>query len=280
MNGNNLTIQARDGYELAATTFPATIPSSKAVIINAAMATPRGFYRHFAAALAEAGYTTLTWDYRGIGDSAPAVIRGFDATMRDWSLIDMPSVIEWARSELDAERIFLVGHSAGGQLAGLIDNPDLVNGMVTLSAQSAYWKLQGGLQRAAVLIHTFLTVPLMSHLFGYLPWGRFLGGTDVPKKIALEWARWARNPMYVRGDDTLPLHRYDQFIAPVLAYSIEDDDWGTARAVDSMMSAYPNLERGHLDPKDHGLGKIGHMGYFRKGSAALWSATIAWLDKI
>lgn len=279
MTSGDTKVETRDGVDLAATIFPSSLSSQKVVIINAAMATPRGFYRHFAAALAASGYNTVTWDYRGIGDSAPANIRGFEAKMRDWGLIDMPSVIDWADSEFSPKKIFLIGHSAGGQLAGLIDNPERVNGMITLSAQSAYWRMQGGMQKTAVLFHTHLTLPLLSHLFGYLPWGRLFGGTDVPKKIALEWARWSRNPRYIRGDDTLPLDRYMQFTAPVLAYSIEDDDWGTARSVDSMMSAYPKLERRHLTPADYGLKKIGHLGYFRKGNTLLWNEAIEWLDQ-
>ena len=32
-------------------------------------------------------------------------------------------------------------------------------------------------------------------------------------------------------DDTLPLERFDKLQVPVLAYSFEDDDWGTSAAV-------------------------------------------------
>ncbi len=64
----------------------------------------------------------------------------------------------------------------------------------------------------------------------------------------------------------------------MLAYSIEDDDWGTPRAVDDMMRAYPHVTRRHLVPADYGLEKIGHMGFFRQGSEAIWDETIAWLE--
>lgn len=244
------------------------------------MATPQRFYRHFAAALAEAGYTAITWDYRGMGESAPEKIRGYSGKMRDWALHDIPAMADWVGKELNPRKLFIIGHSAGGQLAGLADNPGSIDGMITLSAQSAYWRMQGGMQKYAVLIHTWVTLPMLSYLFGYLPWGSLFGGMNIPRNIALEWARWARNPLYVLGDETLPLHRYRQFTAPVLAYSIEDDNWGTARSVDAMMSAYPNTERRHLDPADYGLKSIGHMGFFRQGSESLWQEAIAWLGDL
>ncbi len=159
-------------------------------------------------------------------------------------------------------------------------DPSLVDGMVTTSAQSAYWRLQGGAQKLAVLFHTYITIPALSRLFGFLPWGKLFGGVDVPRKIALEWARWSRNPRYLLGDESLPLHRYQRFTAPVLAYSIDDDNWGTPQAVDALMSAYPDVEFRHLVPSAYGLETIGHMGFFRKGSEALWEETIGWMNGI
>ena len=55
-------------------------------------------------------------------------------------------------------------------------------------------------------------------------------------------------------------------------------DWGTARSVDAMMSAYPNVERRHIVPADFGVEKLGHMGYFRAKSRAVWEEALAWLE--
>ncbi len=273
-------IPARDGFQLAATRFQPPNPHGGVVLLNSAMATPRQFYRHFASALTNAGYTAVTWDYRGINDSGPANLRGFEARMRDWVLLDMAGVIDWVIEALAPKRLFLVGHSSGGQLAGLLDNSAAVNGMVTVSAQSGHWRLQGGWQKWAVLFHAYLGMPLLTYVLGYLPWSRIIGGEDIPRGVALEWAGWCRDPQYILGDRSLPLERYARFTAPVLAYSIEDDDWGTAKSVDAVMRAYPNVERRHLAPADHGLESIGHLGFFRQGSEALWQESIDWLNSL
>lgn len=269
---------ARDGYRLRASRFGTHDRRQRVVLINSATATPRQFYRHFAGALANAGFSVICWDYRGVGDSAPGKLRGFRARMRDWVLLDMAGVVDWVTGELEPESLFLVGHSAGGQLAGMLDTPDAVDGMVTVSAQSAYWRKQGGIQKAVILAHSWLTLPVLSRLVGYLPWSLVGGGVDIPKGVAIEWARWCRDPQYLLGDKTLPLERYPKFKAPVLAYSIEDDPWGTPRAVDAMMRVYPNIERRHLVPSEYGLDRIGHLGFFRPGSELLWQNAIEWLD--
>ena len=241
---------------------------------------PQRFYRHYANAIAEAGFCALTYDYRGIGGSRPRSLRGFNAQMRDWALLDMAGVLDWVRSELHPERIYMVGHSVGGQVAGLLEDSAAIDAMLTLSAQNGHWRLQGGEQKLTVAFHMHVTFPLLAYGFGYLPWSRFGASEDLPKGVALEWSRWCRDRDYLLGDDSLPLHRYVDFKAPVLAYSIDDDKWGTPAAVDAMMSAYPNVERRHIDPSHHGLQSLGHFGYFRPEARAAWAAGIAWLKAL
>jgi predicted alpha/beta hydrolase len=273
-------IPARDGYPLGAEIVYGADGrrSSRIVVMNAAMGVPGRFYRQFALALAEAGMTTVLWDYRGIGTSRPASLKGFPATVVDWVLKDMAGVIDWAHREFEPERLFLIGHSVGGQIAGLLDNSRLVDGMVTLSSQSGYWRLQGGEQKFAVLFHAYVSLPLFARLCGYAPWSRLGLGDDLPKGVALQWAGWLRKREYLLGDESLPLERYDSFTAPILAYSFADDKWGTARAVDAMMKAYPNVERRDVAPSDFGLASIGHVGFFRPRSALLWNEVIDWLS--
>ena len=183
-------------------------------------------------------------------------------------------------SELRAERIFKVGHSVGGQVTGLLDNADQIDGMITLSAQSGHWRLQGGEQKWAAAFHVHVTLPVLATVMGYMPWRWIGAGEDLPKGAALEWAGWCRNRDYLLGDKTLPLDRFAGFAAPILAYSIDDDKWGTSRAVDAMMSAYPNVKRRHIVPSEHDLPSIGHFGFFRPQAKPLWEEGIAWLDAI
>ncbi len=269
------TIPARDGYELAA---DVTEVGPTWVIINAAMATKRSFYGPLAAHLNERGFSTVTWDYRGIGESAPASLRGFEASVSDWVFHDMAGVVDWAADR--AGHVALIGHSIGGQVVGLLDNAARMAGLVTVAAQSGHWRRQGDGQRLPVLLHSYITLPVLAHALGYAPWSKFAAGEDLPKGAALEWARWCRDRKYVLGDDRLPLERYAAFQAPVLAYAMTDDTWGTPASVDAMMSAYPNLERRDRSPADLGMDRIGHVGAFRPEAVTLWDEIADWIEQV
>ncbi|MCB9006380.1 MAG: alpha/beta fold hydrolase [Ardenticatenaceae bacterium] len=280
MQIEQLTIPACDGYSLAATRYqPEDNPTNTVVLINSATAVPQRYYKYFAIFLAREGYTAVTYDYRGIAGSKPTSLRGFAADARDWALQDMAGVIEWVQKAERPRRLFMVGHSYGGQTAGLLPNHNKIAAMVTFSSQSGYWRLQGGNQKMSAAFHVHLTLPLLSHLFGYMPWSKISSAEDLPKGVALEWSRWCRHPGYLLDDQTLPLERFQQFRAPVLAYSIDDDDWGTARSVDAMMRAYPNLTRRHIVPQEWDLPSLGHFGYFRPKSKVLWPDVVEWLEQ-
>ena len=274
-----IQVPATDGFSLAACLHAAGERHRNVVIVSSATAVPQRFYRHFAASLARAGYSAVTYDYRGIGASRPASLRGFDAVMRDWALKDMAGILAWTRDELRPERIFMVGHSVGGQVPGLLENAG-VDGMITVSAQSGHWRLHGGEQKWLNALHVHVTLPLLAHACGYMPWALLGSGEDLPKGVALEWSRWCRDPLYLLGDDTLPLQRFAEFDAPVLAYSIDDDKWGTVQAVNAMMSAYPTVERRHIVPAEYNLAQLGHFGYFRPQAEALWLDAVDWMNGI
>jgi predicted alpha/beta hydrolase len=265
------------GYPIAASVYAAH-GSDTVVVINAATGVPRFFYRRFATWLKARGWTAVTYDYRGIGGSAPESLRGFRARMRDWALLDMTAVFDYVVAEFEPRRLFAVGHSFGGQTLGMVEPARCVTAAVGIAAQSGYWGLQPGSEKHRVRVAVSVLMPVLSRVFGYLPWRMFGAGEDLPKGVALEWARWCRNPNYLLDDETLPLDRYADFEAPILSYSIEDDVWGSAPAVDSMMRAYRNVTRQHLVPADFGLERIGHLGFFRETSAPIWEKTAEWFE--
>lgn len=266
-----LQIEAKDGFPLAATLYPG---GSKFVVMAPATGVLRRFYRHLAAYLQSWGATVVCFDFRGTGGSRPKSLRGFEAKFSEWGLLDLAGVLRWVREKHRPEQLFIVGHSAGGQVAALADEP--VDGMVTLSSQSGYWKYQGANQKYAVCFYMYVVFPILSHLFGYMPWSKLGNAEDIPKGVALEWARWCRDPHYLHGDESLPLELYGRFQAPVLAYSIEDDAWGSKRSVDAMMQYYPNVERRHLVVER----PLGHFGYFKAGHEDLWGEITEFFESI
>ncbi len=278
MSQETISIPARDGYALAASVYRPREDRGRVIVLSSAMAVKRGFYDRLAAFFSSTGHTVITYDYRGIGGSRNGSLRGFEATVSDWGLLDQQGVIEWTTQRYSPDRLFLFGHSAGGQLAGMIADPTPINAMVTVASQSGYWRIQGKGQKAAVAFHSHVSLPGLPKIFGYMPWSRISKAEDLPKGVSEEWARWIRSPDYLLGDDSLPLDRYSRFTAPVLAYSLADDTWGTREAVNAMMSAYPNVEHRHIEPSEIGIESIGHFGFFRPEARPLWEDVVAWLE--
>ena len=101
-----------DGYRLGTRPFPAQGPLQGRLIVAGATAVPQGFYRRFAQHAAARGFETLTLDYRGIGRSAPASLKGFRMDLLDWARQDLAAAVD-AMAQGDVP-LYLVGHSYVG----------------------------------------------------------------------------------------------------------------------------------------------------------------------
>jgi len=269
------TITARDGRSLGATIFRAE-DAKATVIIAPASATPQSFYRHFAAGLASAGFDTLTFDYRGIGRSRPPSLRGFEATMRQWGSEDLSGAITWARAQ-GCAKVFLVGHSAGGQLVGVAEGVEQLDGVYLAASSSGYYGHWQGLPRLAIK-STFYLIPALARIFGYLPYG-MLGGEDLPRGVAIEWSTWGRHPKYIESAGAT----FSRVRAPLRALSFADDQFACRRAVEALVQSYGGAEREHvhLRPREVGMKAIGHFGFYRKeAQTKLWPDAVDWLTAL
>ena len=121
--GREIAVPARDGTELAATLFePGVAAAAEAplVVIGGATAVKRSYYARFAAYLAELGHPVLTFDYRGIGGSRRGSLVGSKVRMRDWCILDVPGVLDWAAPHLSRS-----GPSTGSGTAWAASPPGL-----------------------------------------------------------------------------------------------------------------------------------------------------------
>ncbi len=201
--------------------------------------------------------------------------------MQDWAQQDIAGVAHWCAREFQPEKFFLVGHSVGGQLAGLAGINHLVQGMVLVAAQSGYWRYWPWHTRhgIAALWHV---MPLIARMLGYLP-GRLGIGEDLPLGVATEWAKWGRHRQYLFGfAHELELQHYRKLATPILAYSFWDDFFAPKPAVEALLQAYSSatITHHHLTPAVSPAPRIGHFGFFREHfRASLWQETLVWLQK-
>jgi predicted alpha/beta hydrolase len=273
-------IQADDGYVLRGTLYTPDNGGKvlALVLINSATGVRRQFYGRFADYLAGKGFAVLTYDFRGIAESRPENLRKFSSTMRDWPQLDTPAAIKYLSSRWPTEKLYLVGHSAGGNLLGLVGGLDRVDAAMFVSSQFGYWKLWPRSRQAWMFLVWHFVVPISSNIFGYVP--RWLGaGQHWPRGIALELARWCRHKEYVFGDESLDTSGYERFDKAILAYSFSDDHDASKVACETLLARFPNaeIEHRHLSPGALDVAHIGHFGFFRPACAKLWDECAEWL---
>lgn len=272
MKESEIRIPASDGFPLAATVFDGG--GNATVLIVPATGVVRRIYADYARHLAEAGFTAVTWDWRGTGGSRPASLRGFDATMRGWGRDDLGGVIDWTTRNLST-RVSAVAHSFGGQALGLAPNAGSVRRIVTIGSQIGYWRLWPAPIRYKYALLWYGVMPALARLTGRFPSKLFGLGEDLPRGVALEWASWCRSPDYL---GTWGGH--GAIRAPLLGVCFSDDIYAPRPAFEALHTRYGSPEKRlrWITPAETGREYVGHFGFFRKGVVPqIWEETAAWL---
>lgn len=276
------SLVAADGYLLQTSVFtpPGEEGRGHAVVIASGTGVRRGYYAPFARWLASLGFGVVTFDYRGIGDSKRVHAASVDATMHDWGERDLSSVVRWASDALGNGTVSIVGHSVGGQLVGLLNEPSCVRAVVTIGAQSGDYRLWPLPSRLYLALLWHAVVPGVAGTLGYLP-GAFGIGEDLPSGVALEWARWCRTPGYFASPTHVPERRamFSRLTAPLLAMGFADDDYAPPAAVDALVALYDNalVTRRHV-ARDEAT--VGHFGFFKERfRTTLWQEAADFLGR-
>jgi predicted alpha/beta hydrolase len=280
-----LALTAADGQALAATWFDAKpAPAEAVMVIASAMGVPRRFYARLADHLAQHGIATLTFDYRGTGDSRPTMRRGRDLTLLDWGSQDLEAALTAASQRVPAKPLFLLGHSLGGQIIGLAPRSEALAGVVHVAASLPHWRYWPGLGKYALAAVWYALVPALNAGRDMFP-ARHLrfSSIDVPTGVTRDWARWARHRRYLFAPELgIDVGRYRRLSLPLRAYVFDDDPYCPPAAAAALLAELPNArtERVRIDPAAVGLGAIGHFGFFReKMRDALWIDLLRWLHE-
>lgn len=267
-----------DGLLLDASLFePATSCERKAALVASATGVKRERYRKFARFLAGQGWSVVTFDYRGIGDSRNGELKTLPHTMFEWGSKDIAGAIAWIENNWAPSKLVAAAHSVGGQVLPFAPNHDRVRALLMISCQKGYWKLWRGLDRSQCLAFWQL-IPIVVRIFGYLPMS-FVGCEDLPRQVALEWRRWGLNPDFLDAEGSSLNDFHAAFTAPILAYSFADDPYAPPTAVEKLLEFYCRAprEHRHLHPSQLGIKMFGHSGFFTNPvSESLWREVCEW----
>lgn len=268
-----------DGSRFALRFFPGADPAAPLLLIQPAMGVQAGYYTPLALALNEAGYNAAVSELRGHEEASDArrpgwgYDFGYDEMLRE----DWPLAVAAARKRFPRSRLYLLGHSLGGQVSSIFaaHNPGAVDGLILIAISSVYWRLWG----FGFLGYSQLTV-LVSHLLGHFPGKVFRFAGREARTVIADWARQARTGRFRFGR---PKVDHDALMAqaklPVLGISLAGDFFAPRQAADHLLGKLKSadLTRLHLDPKAAGFEKVDHFRWVRQPNVVL-PAIKEWLS--
>jgi len=277
----DVTFQAEDGWPLAGTLYRGAAPKM-AVLISAGTGFPRRFYRHVAAWFAAQGAVVLTYDFRGIGDSAVDGLANSGIDYPDWGRLDMTAALQQLSDAAPELPLMTLGHSIGGQFVGFMKNSDKVTRNAFVSVGSGFWGVHFKRRIPMELFFWWGFGAMELARFGHIRGGGLWGGEALPPDVFKTWRRWSGRRSYLLPDLASGRyeHRFDQDQAPICAWVLSDDGIATQKACGDTLSHYQKAEK-HMvlrAPSDFGAKRVGHEGAFRKGCEALWSELWDWFE--
>ena len=270
----------QNGTSLVVRTFEPAGPPRAAVVVPSAMGVAQQFYARFATWLSAQGYLVVTFDYRGIGLSAPVSLRGYQVNIFDWAR-DCEAVIEFVHERMPHAPLYWIGHSLGGQLLGLIRNRERIARVMTIATGNGYWLENSWPTKRMVWWMWFVAVPLVTRIAGYFPGKRLRKVGNLPRGVIEQWRRWCLNREYVVGAEGDAIrHAYAAVRTPITSVSFTDDEMMSGRGIRSLHALYTSapVEYRRIAPRDVGARRIGHFGFFRpQFEQTLWPVASEWL---
>ena len=277
-----VSIPCADGRKLAGSLFAAARPRG-AVLVAAGLGIPRRFYAAYAADLAQRGFTALSFDYRGCGESIGSDAQDGGVRYADWGAQDIQAGLVFLRQRCPGLPLLHVGHSAGGQLLGLAPDSERLACAVMVAATAPHISQYQARARRRIWLLWHVLVPLLGAGRVRFPMHRAgLSTMDVPAGAVRQWAAFGRSRRYLfnprHGLDTA---RYRRLALPLLSLEFTDDTaFAPAPAVDALLAELPNitLTRRRWAPADGGVSAIGHLGFFKPALRdTLWAQVAEWM---
>ncbi|MFZ6848456.1 alpha/beta fold hydrolase [Undibacterium sp. RuRC25W] len=272
---DRIEINCADGVSLVAHFFRRSVESTELpVLICPATGVKQHFYFRFASWLSEQGHDVLVFDYRGIGLSLRGELKRSQASLEDWGCQDQVAALECLLARTASEQVVLLGHSAGGQMMGLMPNHAKIARVVGVSVSTGWFSRMRWAFSIKARFGLRLFVPIGIKLLGYGPTAVIGLGENLPSRVALQWGEWCAAGGYatnaIRGRSEMDFHR--DVGMPIIAFYAEDDDIANAKTVDNLMSTFPSAEKQvHcVRPAQFGLKSLGHIDWFRRSHQAVW----------
>jgi predicted alpha/beta hydrolase len=244
-----------------------------------AMGMPAKHYLPLAEAFAARGIALVLHEWRGIGSSDRRAGKRCNWGYRELLEADLPAGIEEVRARWPQTKLWIGGHSLGGQLSCLYASlhPAEFAGIVLVASGAPYWRrfLFGPL-----ILGAYSLASPLARLLGYLPGRRIGFGGNEARGVIADWSRSGRTGRY--GAAGMPVDFMAKLAAltlPVLALRLRDDWMVPAGSLDWLLSLMPGSPRqiGMLATEDLAGQRADHFTWM-KTPDSLAAKLAAWME--
>lgn len=269
-----LKLTTSDQFSVTAHVFLPGTSNGKLLLINSATGVKQQLYFSFASYFVQKGFTVITYDYRGIGLSKPARMKGFKASMRIWGSVDYKAVTDYIKIHFGGYKKYVLGHSVGALILGMNEDSCIFDGFVFVGTQNAFIGNLKFRTRIEALLGFGIVQPLATGLLGYFPAHWFGLGESLPKNCASDWRTLILNRKSTNRLLEQTKNYSEGLNGRVLVIRAEDDDWLTEKGVKSLLKdTYPNLKPVYrfIETSESERHEIGHVNFFRSYNRNLWN---------
>ena len=260
-----------DGVQASMSVFQARSASAPVIVCLPAMGVRGSYYSSLARAFAGNDVHAVTGDLRGVGTSSVRASRRCDFGYNEILTHDLPELIGQAKNRFPESKVWLLGHSLGGQLGALHlgQYPENAEGLVLVASGSMHYKGWPVPTRWGVLAFSLL-LRSVGRLLGHVPAGRFGFAGNEARTVIVDWSNNCMNGRYAvknsAHDYELSLH---QMTKPVLSVSFEADSLVPRSAVVNLLSKLPGcaVSETHYSSEHPGLENANHFDWARRPGA-------------
>lgn len=273
-----LILNTSEQISLSVKVFEPATSNKKLVLINSATGVKQQIYFSFAKYLAEHGFVVITYDYRGIGESKPTKMKGFDSSMRIWGTVDFKTLTDFIQKDYPEYTKFCLGHSVGALILGMNEYSKNFEKFIFVGTQDAYIGNLTFSVAVTALLGFGIALPVMTHFFGYFPAHRFGLGESLPKGVAFDWQTLILNKKSTsRLYEKIGENISKELTQNTFIIHAEDDTWVTQKGMRNLLkNVYPNLKTTYREVKvsESEKHEIGHVNFFRSFNKNLWKIVL------
>ncbi len=222
------------------------------IVICPAMGVRGSYYKPLAEALTAEGFIGVVTDLRGLGHSSIRPSKKENFGYREMLDLDYQTILETVRDRFPTHKIYLLGHSLGGQLGCLFASrkPQILDGLILVACCSVYYKGWQGLGAYRTLFGTQLFRGI-AKMLGYFPGDKIGFGGLAAQGVLEDWGQQAKTGKYIIGGDDFDYEAaLKQLNSPVLAVSFAGDHLAPRNAVQNLYEKFQKPEavlHRHLD---------------------------------